>query len=85
MKKVSIRFFTSDGKIAVKIGAPCHKTYLTAKKAAENYALHSSMLWWDRTVDQIWRTLPTRYDRLDDYQDRLERRMYKWFLSKGMK
>lgn len=66
------------------------KTCLRAKTAAEAYASQSSYHWWKATVNAPWRGMvvngaPIRYEKLNDYNNRLARRVLKLLKAKGMK
>ena len=87
--QTKIELYTSGTRVVAKIVAPpghsSRPPYVTAKAAANQYASHSSWDWWEATVNMPWRNSITRYDRLDSYRIRLQRRIEKLLKAKGLK
>lgn len=96
MKKATIKVYVNSNDPTDKVGsvkAPSGRTTYTpnAKTIASEYAIHSSYMWWEQTVNAPWRSAvdasgaPVRYNRLTRYQERLERRVCKLMKKAGLR
>lgn len=97
MKPATIKIYVNqadpnDKIVRVKGPKGCSaSTYVSAKPAAADYARFSTYDWWNKTVNKPWRSAvdasgaPIRYQRMNEYDERVFRRVLKILKSKGLK